>query len=94
MSARSDEYVDGLILSFAQVRWRKVAMIMSQVLHECRRGGRDDDLHDVAEHVRALVEDGQLEARGPVHVATQRGEAAFLARSAAFLRSPDRGRSP
>jgi uncharacterized protein DUF3658 len=64
MSAGSGEYLDGLILSFAQVQWRKVAMIMSQVVDECRRRGGDADLHDVAEHICALVEDGQLEAQG------------------------------
>jgi Protein of unknown function len=64
MSARSDEYVDGLVLSFAQVQWRKVAMIMSPVVNECSRHGGDADWHDVAERICALVEDGQLEAQG------------------------------
>jgi Protein of unknown function len=64
MSALSHQNVDGLILSFAQVQWRKVAMIMSQVLDECRRLGINADEHGVAERVCALVENGQLEAQG------------------------------
>ena len=39
-------------------------MIMSQVLHECRRRGVDVDEDSVAERICALVEDGQLEAQG------------------------------
>src|ERR1700680_4042797 len=46
------------------MQWRKVAMIMSQVVDECRRRGGCADLHDVAERICALVEDGQLEAQG------------------------------
>jgi hypothetical protein len=72
MSALSHQDVDGLILSFAKVQWRKVAMIISQVLGECRRRGVDIDedgvaeriCDGVAERIRALVEDGQLEAQG------------------------------
>jgi hypothetical protein len=64
MSALSHQDVDGLILSFARVQWRKVAMIMSQVLHECRDRGADVDVDRVAEQICALVESGQLEAQG------------------------------
>jgi hypothetical protein len=72
MSALSHQDVDGLILSFAKVQWRKVAMIISQVLCEYRRRGVDIDevgvadriCDGVAERIRALVEDGQLEAQG------------------------------
>jgi hypothetical protein len=72
MSALSHQDVDGLILSFAKVQWRKMAMIISQVLGECRRRGVDVDedrvaeriCDGVAERIRALVEDGQLEAQG------------------------------
>ncbi len=72
MSALSHQDVDGLILSFAKVQWRKVAMIISQVLGECRRRGVDIDedgvaeriCDGVAERIRALVEDGQLKAQG------------------------------
>lgn len=77
MSACSDDDVDALILSFAQVQWRKVAMIMSQVVDACSCRGGDADLHHIAERICALFEDGQLEAQGDfVDVATQRGKAA------------------
>jgi Protein of unknown function len=64
MSALSHQDVDGLILSFAKVQWRKVAMIISQVLSECRRRGVDVDEDGIAERICALVEDGQVEAQG------------------------------
>jgi hypothetical protein len=72
MSALSHQDVDRLILSFVKVQWRKVAMIISQVLSECRRRGVDIDgdgiaervCNGVAERICALVEDGQLEAQG------------------------------
>jgi hypothetical protein len=64
MSALSHQNVDGLILSFAKVQWRKVAMVIGQVLDECRRLGINIDEHGVAERIRALVEGGQLEAQG------------------------------
>jgi hypothetical protein len=64
MSARSEGYVDRLILSFAQVQWRKVAMIIAKVVDASGRPGDDAEFHDVAERVRALVEDGRLEAQG------------------------------
>jgi hypothetical protein len=56
--------VDLLILSFARVQWRKVAMIISQALLEFRRRGIDADEYAVAGRIRALVEDGRLEAQG------------------------------
>jgi hypothetical protein len=63
LSARSDD-IDLLILSFAQEQWRKVAMIMSQVVNarDCR--GDDADWNEVAARIRALVKDGRLEAQG------------------------------
>ena len=62
--SRSEGDVDRLILSFAQVQWRKVAMIISKVVGASGRGGDDAELHDVAERVRVLVDDGRLQARG------------------------------
>ena len=56
--------VDLLILSFARVQWRKVAMIISQALLEFRRRGIAADEYAVAGRIRALVEDGRLEAQG------------------------------
>jgi hypothetical protein len=64
MSVPSHQNIDGLILSFAKVQWRKVAMIIGQVLGECRRLGINTDEHCVAERIYALVEDRQLEAQG------------------------------
>jgi hypothetical protein len=64
MSALSHQNVDDLVLSFAKVQWRKVAMIISKVLDECGRLGINIDEHGVAERVCALVDDGQLEAQG------------------------------
>jgi len=64
MNAIQHQRVDALILSFAQAQWRKVAMIISQVLWECRRLGMNVDEHDVARRICALVEDGRLEAQG------------------------------
>jgi hypothetical protein len=72
MSAVSHQEIDGMILSFAKVQWRKVAMIIGQVLGECGRRGVDVDEDGVtdricalaAERIRALVENGQLEAQG------------------------------
>jgi hypothetical protein len=64
MSASSHQNVDSLILSLAKTQWRKVAMIIGQVLDECRRLGINIDEHGVAERIRALVEGGQLEAQG------------------------------
>jgi hypothetical protein len=64
VSARSHQAVDRLILSVAQAQWRKVAMILSQVI--AARGGRGDDaeLEYVAQRVRTLVENGRLQAQG------------------------------
>jgi hypothetical protein len=72
MSTLSHQNLDALILSFAKVQWRKVAMIIGQVLDECRRRGVDldkDGVADrvcdgVAERICALVENGQLGAQG------------------------------
>jgi hypothetical protein len=64
MSALFPSSVDGLILSSAKAQWRRVAMIVSQVLGECGRLGINIDEHGVAERICALVEGGQLEAQG------------------------------
>lgn len=64
MRAVSHQDVDRLILSFAKVQWRKVAMIMSQVLQDCMNSGIDIEVDSVAERICALVENGQLEAQG------------------------------
>jgi hypothetical protein len=58
MSALSHQHIDELILSFAKVQWRKVAMIISKVLDECRHRGVDINCHDIAQRICALVEGG------------------------------------
>jgi hypothetical protein len=57
-----------MILSFARARWRKVAMIISQVIDESSRRGVDADEHAVAERVRTLVEYERLEAHGNLYL--------------------------
>ena len=61
---QSHQYLDKIILSFANVQWRKVAMIISKALDECGHRGIDINCHDIARRIRMLVEDGQLEAQG------------------------------
>lgn len=64
MRAPSDRDIDALILLFAREQWRKVAMIISIVLDESGRRAIDVDEHAVAERIRALVDQGQLEVQG------------------------------
>jgi hypothetical protein len=68
MSSSSDRQVDDLILSFASARWRKVAMIISQVIDESRHRGVDADEYAVAERIRTLVETVRLEAHGNLYI--------------------------
>jgi hypothetical protein len=68
MNASSHECVDSLILSYAGEHWRKVAMIISKVLLEFERTRTrtrtEADEYEIADRIRALVEDGKLEAQG------------------------------
>jgi len=64
MSAQSHQHLDEIILSFAKVQWRKVAMIISKVLDECRHRGVGINCHDIAWRICVLVEGGQLQAQG------------------------------
>jgi hypothetical protein len=64
VSVPSDDQVDALILSFVQVQWRKVAMIIAKVVGACGGRGNDAELHHIAERIRALVEDRKLDAQG------------------------------
>jgi hypothetical protein len=64
MGSSSDRHIDELILSFARARWLKVARIIAQVVDESRLRGIDADEYVVAARIRALVEDGRLEAEG------------------------------
>jgi hypothetical protein len=64
MSIPSDRHIDDLVLAFARVQWLKVARIISEVVDESRLRGSPADECAVAERIRALVEDGRLEAQG------------------------------
>jgi hypothetical protein len=54
--------------SYAGVRWRKVAMIISEVLFEFERAGTrtSEDQFRIADRIQALVEAGELQAEGDV----------------------------
>jgi hypothetical protein len=56
-----NETLDALILSFARERWLKVARIIGQV---SERTGEETKLDAIAIRIRALVDDGRLEAKG------------------------------
>jgi uncharacterized protein DUF3658 len=64
MSCASDQYIDGLILSAAARQWRKVAFIVGKVLMVCRNNGAETNEYAIADRVRALVDEGKLEAQG------------------------------
>jgi hypothetical protein len=53
-----------MVLLFARAQWRKVAMIISQVIDESRRRGVDADEYAVADRIRTLVESEGLQAQG------------------------------
>ena len=55
---------DGIILSVASTRWRKVAMIIATAQNECGKNEiaiTDDDL---AARIETMVEDGRLDGQG------------------------------
>jgi hypothetical protein len=60
----SDKDIDKLILSFAQARWQKVAMIAAKVFTECKRDSLWTTLEIVADRVRRLVAEGKLRSQG------------------------------
>jgi len=64
MSYASDEYIDGLILSAATAQWRKVALIVGNVLTLCQDNAAEISEHVIADRVQALVGEGKLEAQG------------------------------
>jgi uncharacterized protein DUF3658 len=70
MSSISDQDIDSLILSTVGVQWRKVAFIVGRVLKICEKRApetnRDDIVETIADRVRALVDDGKLDAQGNV----------------------------
>jgi hypothetical protein len=64
MAIRSDSDIDAVILSVATDRWQKVAMVIAKAAPPDESS--DNDYHQVAERIIALVDDGQLEAQGDV----------------------------
>jgi len=52
---------DALILSSASERWQKVAKIITLV---SERAGNGPNFDAIAARIRALVDDGKLEAKG------------------------------
>jgi hypothetical protein len=64
MSPASNQYIDGLILSTAVSQWRKVAFIIGSVFMECRENGAGTSLYAISGRIRALVDEGKLEAQG------------------------------
>ena len=64
MTGTSEDDIDGLILSFAREQWRKVAMVIAEVLCVCHRSGVDISDHMIANCISALAESGKLQAQG------------------------------
>jgi hypothetical protein len=64
MSTASDQDIDRLILSFAGVQWKKVAMIIGMVWLECERNAVAKSPDAIAGRLRRLVEERKLEAQG------------------------------
>lgn len=64
MSPASNQYVDGLILSTAVSQWRKVAFIIGTVLTACEKDGIRISDYAISGRIRALVDEGKLEAQG------------------------------
>jgi uncharacterized protein DUF3658 len=60
----SHQRVEMLILSFARVQWRKVAMIIGQVLGACAHDGLEATDQDIGDLILGLVESGKLEVQG------------------------------
>jgi Protein of unknown function len=68
MTCGSDQYIDGLILSTVVKQWRKVALIVGKVHTACRNNAVEIDEYDIADRIRALVDDGKLEAQGNLYL--------------------------
>jgi hypothetical protein len=64
MTRASDDHIDDLILSVVSGQWRKVAFIVSKVLRVYRDSAPETSEDTIADRVRALVDDGKLEAQG------------------------------
>jgi hypothetical protein len=57
-------HVDRLVMRLAGPAWLKVARIIAEVLHACGRSAVDVNEAAVADSVRFLVEQGELDAQG------------------------------
>jgi hypothetical protein len=64
MSPASNQYIHGLILSTAVSQWRKVAFIIGKVLDVYHNDGVRISEYAISGRIRALVEEGKLEAQG------------------------------
>jgi uncharacterized protein DUF3658 len=67
MNRGSDDYIDGLILSTVVSQWRKVALVVGKVHTACRDNAPEIDEYDIAARIRALVDEGRLEAQGNLY---------------------------
>jgi Protein of unknown function len=68
MNPTSDQDIDALILSTVVRQWRKVALIVGKVHTACRNNAADINEYDVADRIRALVNQGKLEAQGNLYL--------------------------
>jgi hypothetical protein len=73
MGTASNQKIDGLILSFAGARWKKMAMIVSEVFLACKRESMQTRMDTIADRVRRLVADGKLQSQGDLRK-MRRGE--------------------
>jgi hypothetical protein len=64
MNCGSDQYIDGLILSTVVRQWRKVALIIGKVHTASRNDAAETSDDAIADRIRALVDEGKLEAQG------------------------------
>jgi hypothetical protein len=60
----SDQQIDALVLSSARARWKKLAMIVSEVFFGCKRQSMQTTEETIADRVRRLVGEGKLHAQG------------------------------
>lgn len=56
--------LDDIILSNANARWRKVALVMALTNDRIREIQLDASLDEIAERIKALVRTGRLESQG------------------------------
>ena len=55
---------DGIILSVASTRWRKVAMIIATAHNECEKNEIAITYDDLAARIETMVKDGRLDGQG------------------------------